>query len=532
MQRFNGAGIGSFLLEKEKYLFLAICVFTLPPIFVGQYFVTLDGPSHLYNAKVWSFLVFDFKPFLSGFYATNTLVPNTISHFGLSILLTFLPAFIAEKILVIGYVFLFAYSFRYLLKSFDESNMLLTYLIFPFIFSYPFLLGFYNFSFGIVLLFFSIGYWLRHNHTPFSWPFLFKISTLVFLTYTAHLVLLGLLLFMLSLETGVAFFHTPKGSRIKAIQNRIISALAASLAPLYFVYLYFKERPVSDSVFSSLDISTLLQYLFNLRPIIGFNHINEAPYSRTILIVFLALVIIYTIDRFRDKPLSPDQNKGKPEKSKQLFAGIAVISVLLLYFLLPDSDGRGSYVSIRMGLLIFPFLILFLSLQKFARTTVFVAIGIILIAHLVLVAQYTRVNIQVNPVIQEISGVSDLIDPNALVVVVNESEIWYMDHYSNYAGMEKPMVILDNYEADYGYFPVVWNESSFPNILVQGNKPNEMACLDFKSNIKGINKTADYLLVVGNSENLPRNCPDLYDFITSQKVKKLHYSAVCSLYKL
>ncbi|NEN25267.1 hypothetical protein G3O08_17355 [Cryomorpha ignava] len=459
-------------------------------------------------------------------------MPNVISHFALSLLLTFLPAFIAEKILVVTYVFLFAYCFRYLLKSFRESNILLTYLIFPFIFSYPFILGFYNFSFGIVLLFFTVGYWLRNNHKPFSWSFAVGLTALVFLTYTAHLVLLGILLMMLALDIAIAFFHSAKVKRYDLIKSRIISAIIASILPLYFVYQYFADRPISKSIFNSLDISTLLKHLFDLRPIIAFNTVNELPYSRIIVFVFLGLIIISLVNRFRNKTNNQDKPISIPEKSKRLFAGFALLTVIMLYFFLPDSDGRGSYVSLRLGLLIFPFLILVLSLLKFSRPTLIVSISIILLAHFVLVAQYAVVNMQINPSIQEISEVSELIAPNSVVTVLNETDIWFMDHYSSYAGLEKPMVILDNYEADYGYFPVIWNHDSFPHLTIHENETGEIPCLNFRSNLSGKSLPVNYLLIIGNSINFSESCPELYRFISSEDVEALHHSSQYSLYKL
>ncbi len=527
-----GTKPAEYLLKNEKYIFLAICVITLLPVFTGQYFVTLDGPSHLYNSKVWSFLVFDSQPFLSKYYSLNSLMPNAISHILLSFLMTFMPAFIAEKILIIAYVFLFAFSFRFLLKSFGKSNILFSYLIFPFIFSYPFLLGFYNFSFGIILLFFIIGFWLKNDHSRFSWQFLLGLAILVFLTYTSHLVLFGILLLMLALETGITLFHAVKGTRYKTVKARIISLLAATVLPLYFVCQYLADRPLSDSVFNSIGISTLLQYLYDLRPIIAFNYEREVPFSRIIFLVLMALGLIYLIKQLSRKKLGIDKHANSNDIAKRLFAGIALPAFLFLYFFLPDSDGRGSYVSIRLGLLIFPFLILFLSLQKFSRLTQLAAISIVLLAHFVLVAQYGLVNKQVNPVIQEISKVSELIEPNSIVAVVKETEAWYMAHFSNYLGLEKPMVILDNYEASNGYFPVIWNQSAFPKISIHGNEVNEIPCLKFKSNANGINTAANYLLVIGNSENLKKNCIQLYELITSDNVIMLHQSQQCSLYKL
>jgi hypothetical protein len=39
---------------------------------------------------------------------------------------------------------------------------------------------------------------------------------------------------------------------------------------------------------------------------------------------------------------------------------------------------------------------------------------------------------------------------------------WLFSHASQYMGTEKPLIILDNYEANTGYFPLVWKEEVNP----------------------------------------------------------------------
>lgn len=519
--------IDGFLLKNEKRLFIAVCVLTLLPIFTGQYFVTLDGPSHLYNAKIWSYLAFESNSFLSDYYSINELMPNAISHIVLSFLLTFLPAFVAEKILVIAYVFLFAFSFRYFLKSFGESNVLFSYFIFPFIFSYPFLLGFYNFSFGIVLLFYTLGYWVRHSQKPVSWKFAFGMIVLVFLTYISHLVLFGLLLFMLVLQSVLVLFQR----KLKTALSPFFLVLVASILPLFFAYRYFVDQPVSSVLFKSLSFSTLVKYIFEVRPIIAFDYVREFPFTLTISLVLMSLSLIAIINCLRKKS-DRQKETADNQKNHRLFTGLALLVTIVLYFTLPDSDGRGSYVSIRLGLLIFPFLILYLSIQKFSRQALSIAIPIVLLVHFVLVGQYALVNKQVNPVIQEIAGVSKLIDANSLLAVVNETDTWYMSHYYNYAGLENPLVILNNYEAAYGYFPLIWNMTTFPDVTVNGYHSQEIPCLSFRSDPRGADKPADYLLVIGDIKNLTESCPELYRFINSDNLKRLHSSNNCSLFEL
>jgi len=44
------------------------------------------------------------------------------------------------------------------------------------------------------------------------------------------------------------------------------------------------------------------------------------------------------------------------------------------------------------------------------------------------------------------------------------SDNWLEPHFSNYLGVDKPLIILENYEASVGWFPVKWNTQKLPRI--------------------------------------------------------------------
>lgn len=51
---------------------------------------------------------------------------------------------------------------------------------------------------------------------------------------------------------------------------------------------------------------------------------------------------------------------------------------------------------------------------------------------------------------------------NSIVLTINFSDNWLEIHFSNYLGVEEPMVILENYEASVSWFPILWNKQNFP----------------------------------------------------------------------
>ena len=95
--------------KHERWFFLAVTILNLFPIFISKFFPTLDGPSHLYNSNLIVNLLFNSEG-LSSFFALNPeLVPNWSGHFILAAFNSIMPAFVAEKILLLVY---FHYSAR------------------------------------------------------------------------------------------------------------------------------------------------------------------------------------------------------------------------------------------------------------------------------------------------------------------------------------------------------------------------------------------------------------------------------------
>ena len=74
---------------------------------------------------------------------------------------------------------LFAVGFRYALRSIHESATYLAVLAIPFIFSYVFYMGFYNFCYSTAVFVWVLGYWFRWREEDFSWRRVAVQATLV-----------------------------------------------------------------------------------------------------------------------------------------------------------------------------------------------------------------------------------------------------------------------------------------------------------------------------------------------------------------
>ena len=97
----------------EKWIFLLMTGINLFPVLIFKFFPTMDGAAHLYNSNLIGSLLFESNPQLNSFFCFNPEpVPNWTGHLFLSVFNCFLPAFIAEKVLLIFYFIGLPYAFR------------------------------------------------------------------------------------------------------------------------------------------------------------------------------------------------------------------------------------------------------------------------------------------------------------------------------------------------------------------------------------------------------------------------------------
>src|SRR5688572_30595354 len=93
------------LLKHTGFIY-TICTFifiaTLAPVWFFQYFPTVDGPAHFYNASIIRELLFGDAEIFNSFFKFNPQpVPNWSGHLLAVILGIFFPVWVIEKIVVL-----------------------------------------------------------------------------------------------------------------------------------------------------------------------------------------------------------------------------------------------------------------------------------------------------------------------------------------------------------------------------------------------------------------------------------------------
>jgi len=236
-------GLNILIANFESFLWFGLIALLLYPIWVNKYFLTLDGPCHLYNASVlrdlWSNIN---TPFFLRFYDINHQIdPNWFSHIILAFLMMFLSPQLSEKIFLSSYVISFLLFFRWLILYINKENKFLAYIPFLFVYNHVFQMGFYNFSFSLLWMILT---WLFFLKYIYKWPAYMFIpigALILLLTYITHpagylitCATLLLLIFLKVLEEYSSFTDF-----LKALFGQFILVFAAML-PSLILLGYFR----------------------------------------------------------------------------------------------------------------------------------------------------------------------------------------------------------------------------------------------------------------------------------------------------
>src|SRR5665213_2059030 len=195
----------SGLNRSEPYLFFVVVLLNAWPLFTCKFFLTQDGPSHIYNSVLLRELIFGNDLSIHHVFSLNhELVPNMISHMLMATASCFLPAWMAEKIVLLIYFIGLPYVFRFFLSKSSAPEIFLSALIIPFTYSYFFYLGFYNFLLALIPFFMVLTIWTSANK-KINLRFILKFFLWLMLLYFSHLYVFVLALLLMGLHTCLEF---------------------------------------------------------------------------------------------------------------------------------------------------------------------------------------------------------------------------------------------------------------------------------------------------------------------------------------
>jgi hypothetical protein len=506
-----------FLTDDEKIIFYLILAINIAYLFYTKFFPTMDGPAHLYNANLIRHLLMG-NEFIKEFYQINAFpVPNWASHFLLTLFRLILPGWLSEKMLIITYVSGMALSFRYMVKAIHPENISFSVFIFPFIYSFLFHLGFYNYALSFIFLFLTLGIWIKH-YADNKLSLYFVTGSLLICTYFCNIltyaftgITIGSIIFLFEAAKHTIFSK----QYLRSCINRILRLTLCSLPSLILFVWFFKTVSFPGTI-ERYASSELIKWTNDVRSLIVFSYAKEEIITEQFFHVLLFLLIFnFIINRNR---LILKEKFTTPHR---MIAYFPLILSIVLLFALPNGSSAGM-MSDRLSLLMYLFLIILIISQPLPASirTIFSVVFIAL--HIILITKHSPILHDLNADAKAINETASHISENSIVLPVNLSDNWLQPHFSNYLGTDKPMVILENYEVTVGWFPLLWNANA-PSILLGDKKSINGIVWNQSNNPK--TDQIDYIFFYGNiSKRDNENMKDLNELIVSDFV--LDYESV------
>ena len=451
--------------KVTKALLAAGVVICLLQVWWPAYYLTGDGPCHLYNAQVlhdlWRHKNISFyQPFFNIDYHPN---PNWFATLLLALLLFVVKGVIAEKIFLTLYIFTYTSGFYLLLKKISGNNIGWLPVIFIFVFTQALAKGFYNFSFSIAFYFWVVWSFLRflgqaslRNATMF-----FVFTLLLFFTHLMPFVFASFTCFTLIVSFAVS--GATNNQKPSAFFLKYALLLTLFLTPFMILMGWFIGHEGGMQL-------NLAHHFYRLIELAQFKYIvNEVHYEDLFALVAGCSLLIMFLACFLSI-------KSRFKINKYDGFLITLLFVLFIYLFFPEGFmGRVLAVAVRVQLFVFilvaccvgyrlqfPKIIMAGSAVLFIC---FTGLSIVRISNQLTASQAVNDYLSAGPFIKPLSVVLPLNFSRSGMdgqghVIADRNHLF--SHISGYMGTEKPLIILDNYEANMGYFPLEWTRKTNP----------------------------------------------------------------------
>ncbi len=525
----------------ELLVFTLITLFNLYPFLALHFFPTLDGASHMSNAKIISQIIVCHNELIRQFFMINPEpVPNWTAHLILSVTGLILPAFLAEKILLLILLAGTPFAFRSLLRTIAPNNIFYAYLIFPFLQSMFFYFGFYNFCIAIIFLLITLTFWVRRvgvMEKPWN---LLRLAGLITLTYFSHILAFGALLVIIACYIlSSAFYdlaYNKKGLRksVDGLIRQSIQVVIASALPLLLFFYFFLSRPGSGGIIH-LPFQTLLNNLLNMQPLIVFDGIREGKLTYLLfrlIVVFALIALIFRTYKFVRNIIKPKEI-SESNHTPGFYSGwifLSIVFLMGLYFTLPDAMGSASYTTYRLGFIAFLLLILWIAASRLYIYTGLVAAVLAIYLNFSLLSMKESKVLELEQIAISCNKASDFVAPNSVLLPIYCMDNWFIGHFVDYIAIDKPMVMLYNYECETGFFPVRTNQEDKPNYYL-GNPGVHRRLIKFEHTKGKPFRKINYVFLVGGCNPVNTDNWEKIDHILSTEFVVAYKTVYCTLYQ-
>ncbi|MBL8149736.1 MAG: hypothetical protein JNN15_07395 [Blastocatellia bacterium] len=516
-------GFVEWLKREENGLFLFLLALHFLPLWSLPYFSTCDGPAHIYNAQIMlDYFKSENLTVFEKFYSfNNNIGANWLGHILLSLLLAIFPPFIAEKVLISGYLLLLPLSVRYACKAINPESKVAVLLIFPIVYNSTIYFGFYYFCYSIGLFFLVFGYWIKYqNSLSLSSRHVTLLLILVLLLYLSH----PFSFTMAALLIGFHFSFNLIADLVKEIrtgrrwENLLTERLKSQFLPLTIAFLPTTLLMLSWAITSPTTNDRRPQnwqiqklYIWIIESIsIYYPNSLPAKTSSAAFLILLALLTIYCI-------FSRNSVTDKSEKNHLFWipillfipiVGLVLPALLPAYLLTLDNlSAIYLFTSERCCLYVLLTAILWIAVGKFHKKVLLATKIAITSISLVLLVMQILTHYRLQSYVEEILSYKAVVAEKATVLPLflhygalpkGGYDILpppVLLHTPAYVATEKELVNLGNYEAHTGAFPINFQQTVNPFIYIGGAINSLSAAIDILSYRDKTGIDVDYVVV-------------------------------------
>ncbi len=479
------------------------CFLQLASIWGVRFVPTQDGPVHLEMASQLRELAGRGGGVLDRYYEINPRPePNWLVYPLLRALATSMSWVAAEKVVLSAYLLALPLALAYAVTAVRRESLFVALFAFPLAANYLFHMGFLNFSLSVPLGLVALGYGLRHAAALHGWRLVILAAWLL-LTCAAHAVsacAVAAALCVAGMWRGGGADPTFR-DRILGAARGLCGPLLASL-PMLALVITFLAGP-SRHAATWQPMADLLRRLLLLHVLVSFDRIELVPAAACSAL--LAGLVLWRLARRKG------QRSG--ERGNELLAATALLTVL--YFALPASLAGGGYLNPRLQLWVILVGLLWLAAEPWTpsgRRAITMAVAAISVAFITLHGvAYERLSRH----LEEFVSVEPLLEPDSVVLplsfVDQEPQLRSMslsgykvrpfEHALGYLACEHRLVDLTEYQADQGYFPVLFRPDRNPYrslLPEEGEVTYDLGRLDLESYSRRAGNV-DYVLLWGRN---------------------------------
>ena len=346
-------------------LFALLAVLLLYVFLFAPVTVTLDGYSHLFTAKMLNEMLGGHPEVHSYFYYNSPLLPTWLCPLLLVALSNIFPNELALKLLIvlIGTALLSSLYFCIDVSGFPRHQRAQVLIILlPFAVNAFVTFGFYGFLISTSMCFFVLGMILRYG---LRMPLRLQSVTaclLVFAYFFHPLPVLVSFLFPLTPFIAEAIIQRRAGWRHSASALKRHAFCTWPWAPPLCLILWFYLRLVEATKPHMFSVTSTLKHRAIALVRDALLSISPTPSVGTLFIALLGILLAGLFLRPR--------NLAERDRLRFTTLTVLIVSTIVLYLVIPESVGEGSWIPIRFLLYAALFLVL-LALTRVSFDTRF-----------------------------------------------------------------------------------------------------------------------------------------------------------------